>query len=202
MSTEIAERAARGPGRPRSPEADRAILDSARALLAEVGYLDLTIEGVAARAGVSKTTIYRRYPSKIALVAAVASRDRDARLPDLDTGSFRGDLVALTRHGVGMVLGSGGLWGRLLPGILAEAAVDPRAGAVVRQFFAWRTEAVKQIVARAIDRGEARVDTDPDLVFDLVSGPLLARLMITGQPLDGRFAEALVEEVIEGVGAR
>lgn len=202
MSTEITERVERGRGRPRSPEADRAILDAAVAQLADVGYLGLTIEGVAARAGVSKATLYRRHPSKIALVAAAATRERDVRLPDLDTGSFRGDLVALTRHGTDMMFGSGGLWGRVLPGMLAEAADDPQVAAVVRTFFSWRSEAVRQIVARAIERGEVRPETDPDLVFDLVSGPLLVRLMVTGQPLDDRFAEALVEEVIEGVGAR
>ena len=192
----------RGSGRPRSPEADRAILDAALALLGEVGYLDLTIEGVAARAGVSKTTVYRRHPSKIALVAAAAAHDRDTRLPNLDTGSFRGDLVAFTRHALRMLFGGSGVWGRVLPGILAQAADDTEVAAVVRSYFGWLTEAVAGMVERGIARGDVRSGTDAGVVFDLVTGPLLVRLMVTGQPLDDRFVEALVEGVIDGVGAR
>lgn len=109
-------------GRPRSAEAHRAILEATLDLLAEVGYGRLTIEGVAARAGVGKTTIYRRWPSKPALVVAVAERLAEkVRRPD--TGSTRRDLVLLLRDIIDVFTTT--MAGRIVPGMIAEMAERP-----------------------------------------------------------------------------
>ena len=199
MRPEIDPASTRGPGRPRSPEADRAILEATVALLSEVGYQRLTIEEVAVRAGVSKTTIYRRHPSKIALVAAAAADFRDARVPELDTGSFRGDLLAIGGHAVGML---GSLWGRVLAGVVSEAADDPEVARMLAAFYEWRRLAYVDMVARAVARGEIHPGTDPRLVFTLADGPLHMELMVLRGPLDRDLVARVVEGVIEGVAAR
>jgi AcrR family transcriptional regulator len=185
----------RGPGRPRSPEADRAILEATIALLFEVGYRRLTIEAVAARAGVGKTTIYRRHPSKIALVMAAQAADRDSTVPDLDTGSFRGDLLALGEH---MVLRLA-TWGKVLPGILSEAQDDPEVARAVGTQFVWRRQVFGDIVDRAVARGEVGPDTDAELVFRLMDGPILMELMVLRGPIDTPLIERVVAGVIDGV---
>jgi AcrR family transcriptional regulator len=199
MSSETTPQPGRGPGRPRSLEADRAILEAAISVLSEMGYHGFTTEEVAARAGVSKATIYRRHPSKIALVAAAAAADRDARNPELDTGSFRGDLLAIGGHAVQMLTS---VWGRVLPGVMGEAADDPEVERVLRAFFAWRIAAFEAIVGRATDRGEVRPGTDPRLVFTLMDGPLLMELTILRGPIDMALVERVVAGVIESVAVR
>ena len=82
-------------GRPRSCEADAAILDAATELFCELGYDGLSIEGVAAKAGVGKTTIYRRYPTKLDLVMAASIHMGAGKLPALETGDLRADLISI-----------------------------------------------------------------------------------------------------------
>ena len=185
-------------GRPRSADADEAILAAAIAALGDVGYTHFAIEDVAARAGVSKTTIYRRYPSKISLVVAAASHDRAVPHAEYDTGSFRSDLVAMTNLAGNLLIGS--IWARILPGVLADAVDDPEVAAALREFFAWRRVEIANCVKRAIERGEIRPETDPELVFELAGGPILVRLLVTGLPLDSGWTESLVDQILEGVG--
>ena len=184
-------------GRPRSPEADEAILDATVAELTRVGYTGLAVERVAAVAGVGKATIYRRHPSKIALVTAAGARARAAAFPNLDTGSLRGD--ALTLLGVSLEILSS-VWGRVLPGMLAEASEDPKVAAVLQGFFSFRRTAVADMLRRGIERGEVRPDADPSIAYAMIDGALLTRMLVTGEPLDQAFIEALVEGVIRGVG--
>jgi AcrR family transcriptional regulator len=186
-------------GRPRSTDADVAILTAAIEALGEVGYTHLSIEDVAARAGVSKSTIYRRYPSKISLVVAAATHNREILRSKIDTGSFRGDLIAMTNLAGDLLVGS--IWGRILPGVLADAADDAEVAAAVREFFTWRQVEIAAAVSRAIARGEVRAGTDSELVFELSSGPILVRLMVTGLPFEGVWVDQLVDQILEGVRA-
>ncbi|TMK61041.1 MAG: TetR/AcrR family transcriptional regulator, partial [Actinobacteria bacterium] len=102
--TELAdEPTVRGPGRPRDASRDRAILAAALQILQEEGYRGLTIDGVAARAGVGRPTIYRRWPSKPALVVAALVEAAELALPVRDTGSLRGDLIAVQRRQVALM---------------------------------------------------------------------------------------------------
>jgi AcrR family transcriptional regulator len=152
---------------------------------------------VASRAGVSKASIYRRYPSKIALVADAAAHDRDSRFPRFDTGTTAGDLMAFVLGSLRMLVES--VWNRVLPGVLAEAAEDDDVGEVVRQFWAWRQASMGAVVDRGIERGEIPPGTDPDSVLEMVDGPILFRLLVTRAPLDYAFADRLVDQVMRSL---
>src|SRR6266567_7922740 len=123
----------RSPGRPRSLRAERAILDATLDLLASEGFDRLTVEGVAAMAGVGKATIYRRWASKLDLVLAAVGELSVHPLPELTTGSTRDDLVTLLRHVIEALTGT--IAGRILPGLIAETARSPALLGVLNDFW-------------------------------------------------------------------
>ena len=161
--TELAdEPTVRGPGRPRDASRDRAILAAALQILQEEGYRGLTIDGVAARAGVGRPTIYRRWPSKPALVVAALVEAAELALPVRDTGSLRGDLIAVQRRQVALMNSPESR--RVTAGLVADLAADPElAERYVSQYLAPRRALVWQVLQRGIDRGE--LDPDADLAF-------------------------------------
>jgi len=182
--------------RPRNAVADRAIRDATAALLAEVGYAQLTVEGVAARAGVAKTTIYRRWPSKAELVFGIMVHP-DELGPAPDTGGVRTDLATV----MGFIATdiTAATVGQALLGILLDVARDPAlAGVVQERFVGAERRWIAAIVDRAVGRGEVAADTDPDLVLDLLLGSVLARVFATGGPLDGRLTEGAVDAIVDG----
>ncbi len=185
-------------GRPRSERAHQAILDAANELLEERGFVDLTIDEVAQRAGVSKTTIYRRWPTKGTLAFEAFSSDFRARQPTPDTGSLRGDLLAGLRAWVRTVKGT--VTGRTLVGLIAEVQRDPELAEIWREQFVGRVRTQHRIILdRAMERGEISPDADPDVVLDLIYGPAYHRLLQTHLPLSDRFAQAIVDTVVAGV---
>jgi AcrR family transcriptional regulator len=191
------EEARRGPGRPRSPQAHEAILDATVDLLAEVGYAGLTMEGIACRAGVGKATIYRRWPSKVALVVEAVQSTTEP-VPDPDTGSVRGDFEILTAKMVDKMTRSSA--GRIMVGLVADAARNPELAEALRSgFIAGRRAALKVTLERGVGRGEVRPDVDVDLVGDLLVGPLYYRLMVSGGPVDEQFADQVVDAVLRVV---
>jgi AcrR family transcriptional regulator len=191
------ERAARPMGRPRDARADRAILEATLELIAEQGIHDFRTEDVAARAGVGKGAIYRRYPSKDELVMAsfAALVDREIVVPD--TGSTRADLLALMREAVELYRGS--LPGRLMPNLVSAMAERPELARVVREGFLIRRRlALTEVLRRGVERGDLRSDIDLELALDLLGGPLFYRLLITGGPLDEQLAEGVTELILRG----
>ena len=189
---------ARPPGRPRSERAHQAILDAANELLEERGFVDLTIDEVAQRAGVSKTTIYRRWPTKGTLVFEAFSADFLARVHRPDTGSLRGDLLADLRTWIRVNKGT--VKGRTLVGLIAEVQRDPELAEIWREGVIAPVRAQhRTIVERAIERGEVPPDTDPDVILDLVFGAAYHRLLQSHLPLNDRFAQAVVDTVVAGV---
>jgi AcrR family transcriptional regulator len=185
-------------GRPRSERSHRAILDAANELLAERGLADLTIDEVSQRAGVGKTTIYRRWPSKGMLVFEAFATDFLNRQPLPDTGSFRGDLLAALRGWIKVVKGT--VTGRTLVGLVAEVQRDPELAEIWREGFLSRVRAQHRVlVERAIERGEASPDTDPEVVLDLIFGAAYHRLLQSHLALTDRFAQAVVDIVVAGV---
>jgi len=186
-------------GRPRSLRADRAILEATLDLFGDVGFEALTIEGVAELAGVGKTTIYRRWPSKEELVsAAVGTLSAGLTLPD--TGSVREDLIGLVRQLV-RVLTSGPA-GRVLPRMASEIAAGSPVGKVyVRSVLGPRRELVARAIRRGMERGELRPDLDVELAMDAVLGPLIVRRLLGGPrtafPRD--LPERLVDEALRGL---
>lgn len=191
----------RRPGRPRDAATEQAITRAARELLAEQGVGGLTMEQVAARAGVAKTTVYRRWPSKVELaVHAVA-----ATFDTIDAGD-RGSLAADMRAGIDEAArllrepSTGGAYAALL----AESARDPEGvGRAVRGSLSTRLHAlVSQAVERAIGRGEIRPDmVDVDLLADVVVGAVLHRALATGEP-DAAFVDALIDLLSDVAYAR
>ncbi len=185
-------------GRPRSERAHQAILDAANEILEERGLVDLTIDEVAQRAGASKTTIYRRWPTKGTLVFEAFSADFLARQPSPDTGSLRGDLLAALRSWIRVVKGT--VKGRTLVGLIGEVQRDPELAAVWRERFITPVRARhRTMVDRAIERGEISPEADPEVVLDLVYGAAYHRLLQSHLPLSDRFAQAVVDTVVAGV---
>ena len=190
----------RRPGRPRSVEVDTAILESATELFTELGYDGLCVEGVATRAGVSKATIYRRYPSKAALlIAAAAALGRSAKGPIPDTGSLRDDLCALG-DGYRRLLEASEA-GRAIPAMIVARHRDPELAEAHRSFVAQRRAEAADVVHRGVARGEIRSDADVDLVVDLVAGPLFYKILINADPLDDEYVDRLVDAVLQAFSA-
>lgn len=187
----------RRPGRPRSEAATRAILEAAIDLMAEDGYEGLTMEGVAARAGVGKTTVYRRWASKEALVRATVQAFV-SWIPIPDTGSVREDLLALERQAVSVYRGRPG---RLMPALVsAMARSSSLADAIRDDFLRSRRAALRTVLRKGQARGELRADADLELALDFLGGPLFYRLLVTGGPLDDGLAEGVVDVMLHGVG--
>ena len=183
-------------GRPRDERADRAILMATLELMAETGAHELRMDGVAARAGVGKATIYRRYRSKDELItAAVAGLVSEISIPD--TGRTRDDLLALMRGAVDVYRGS--LEAAVMPSLVEAMSRDAGLARLVREkFLAQRRAALREVLERGIERRDLRRDLDIDLALDVLGGPLFYRLLITGGPIDERLAENVVELILRG----
>lgn len=174
---------------------EEAILDATRELLAEAGVHGLTVEGVAARSGVAKTTIYRRWRSKeeLALAVLIDMVDKVASVPDL--GDTRAELIAFV-NGAVEILGST-LMGRVMQGLVSDLAADPQLAQAFRERVVGRRVAeVRRVVERGIARGDLRPDADYELANELLFGPIYYRLLLSGQPLGRDLAERVVTAVL------
>ncbi len=190
----------RPPGRPRSADADRAILRATVDLLADEGYAGVTMEGVAARAGVGKATVYRRWPSKSALVVDAIAACRESGWEPPDTGSAREDLLTFVRNFRDHLRTSDA--GRVMPALVAELARSPELAAMFREGFVLpRRARVLEAVRRGVERGEVRVDVDPELVADAVVALLQHRFLVTGMEIDDDLPERLLDMLWWGIAA-
>ena len=179
---------ARGPGRPRSEKADQAILGATITLLAEHGVSGLSIEAVAAEAGVGKTTIYRRWQTKEDLIIAALARMRPPPEPPPDTGSLEGDLTTLSEAQIARVAGTKLPW--VAPRVLSEAMGDAEFHArVMEAFINPIRELLGRLVRRAIERGELATDTDVDQAIDLIHAAVIYRVLISAGDLSRSFGE-------------
>ncbi|MFI5046960.1 MAG: TetR/AcrR family transcriptional regulator [Acidimicrobiia bacterium] len=184
----------RAPGRPRSVEADDAILEAAIELFAETGYEGLSVEAVAARAGVGKATVYRRYSCKVELVVAACRAYADLGREPPDTGSLESDLRSLLHTLVDLLTTTP--VGRMMPMLVAERTRVPELAAEQRALVREKRRRHQAVVERAIARGELRSDIDPELVIDACVGPVFYRFLVSGAPIDDRFLDALVTSVV------
>lgn len=183
-------------GRPRSAEAHTAILNAAIALTREVGFDALAMEAIAARAGVGKATVYRRWKTKEALIADALDRlVRSSSAPD--TGSFEDDLLTVMRGNLRMYQDPA--TAALLSGLVAAMARNPQVAAAVRNgFVEARRNVMRQVVARGIAAGALATGTDIELVLDMLSGPLVYRTLISGVRVDSRLVDVVVRAVLRG----
>ncbi|MFD2083246.1 DNA-binding transcriptional regulator, AcrR family [Actinopolymorpha cephalotaxi] len=179
-------------GRPRDAEVDRRILAAARETVAAHGYAGLSIDAVAERAGVAKTTLYRRWPTKARLVADLVSRMQD-EVTLTETGDVVADLTRLTAGIAGSLTAAGA---PLVADLMAAMAHDPDFGDTMRGRWAqWRRAAV-ELLGRAVERGALSPGFDPEVVVDQLAGPLYYRLLFTGDPLTAEYAAHLVEAAL------
>ena len=187
-------------GRPRSDDAHRRILDAARELLSEEGFADLRLEHVAARAGVGKTTIYRRWSSKEALAQELLAELAAPHIAVAESDNTRTELLAAVVNPMRAVTDTP--FGPVIRALLSQIAVnatlgDPFRATVVQA----RRDEIARVIARGIARGDLRPDADPDVATELLVGPVYFRLMFGGE-LDLDFANRIVETVMHGYGAR
>jgi AcrR family transcriptional regulator len=188
-------------GRPRSEAADRAILRATTELLAERGLAGTSIEEVAARAGVGKATIYRRWPSRGVLALDAFLAEFAGLQPLSDTGTLRGDLLAALTGWVRAVTRTRA--GPVLAGLVGEAQRDPVLAA------AWRDRVLEPLRAqqlimldRAIQRGDLPADVDTDVILDLMFGAAYHRLLHGHRPLNDAFTREVVDLITAGVSRR
>ncbi|GII91139.1 TetR/AcrR family transcriptional regulator [Sinosporangium siamense] len=170
------------------------------AMVAERGYDGLTVEGVAERSGVNKTTIYRWWPSKAALLgdALVGAESLEFAIPD--TGSLRGDLEALVL-GVSELLTVSPA-ADVAVAALGAAVGSPELAAGTQRFFADRLAREAVVFERALIRGELADGVDPMAVVDLLAGAVWMRVVFRGLPLEADFAAEVVGTVLGGIGSR
>ena len=185
--------------RPRSQEADEAIVDAAIALLCADGFDRVSMEAVATKAGVGKATIYRRWPSKEALVIDAVARRTDP-FPIAVHGPVRGQLVTLL---LTMLSVARTEVGRLLPCMVGASVSNPALARHYReQILEPRRARIGDILRAGVAAGELRTGLDIDLAVDQIVGPLLYRIVFPGaEPVDPAYCEDVVDSVLRGIAA-
>jgi AcrR family transcriptional regulator len=180
----------RKPGRKRSEESRLAILTAALELVGEVGYARLTIEGIAARSGAGKQTIYRWWPSKADVLFDALAAKADLHVPITDQGSYREDLRAFLDGSFRL---SGPVVEGVLRALMAHAQVDEAFGARFREsFLRRRRDALGEIVERARERGDLPPGISPGTVADVVFGVIWYRVLARDEPPGPRLTEELI----------
>ncbi|GAA3544756.1 TetR/AcrR family transcriptional regulator [Nonomuraea rosea] len=191
-------------GRPRRAEVDESVLKAATELLLERGYTGLSPDEVAERAGIAKTTLYRRWPTKDHLAVAVVAR-LQAGDEITDTGDIRRDLpdyLEKIAAGLNRMRAAGRTDDDPSAGTVAElvaaAARHPDVGELERDLYARRNTLARALLERAVERGELRADLDVEALFDQLAGALYYRVLITGRPVGRAYAERLVDTALRG----
>jgi AcrR family transcriptional regulator len=187
---EVAERR---PGRPRSVAADEAILQATLDEYAERGYEGMSVDAVAARAGVGKATIYRRYKSKTDLIVAAGSAvvHEDWVAPAGD--DLRADLRAVLAH---LRDGFSTTAGRAARMVVADSWSHPELAEAFQGLVAQRRASTRRIIDKAIERGELAANLDAEVVTDLFAGPVFYRLFISGAPIDDVYLDSIIDSVL------
>ncbi|WP_326622933.1 TetR/AcrR family transcriptional regulator [Streptomyces decoyicus] len=181
------------------PRKAQEIFDATLDLLAEKGYEGLTVEGVAQRSGVNKTTIYRWWPSKGALLGAALIGARQLELTAPDTGSLEGDLEALL-HTIVTLLTTRPA-SDIAVSVLGAVTHSPELAAHVKDFLADRIAREQPVFDRAVARGEITADIDRMLLVDLLAGATWMRVALRQLPLEKDFAARAVNTVLNGARA-
>jgi AcrR family transcriptional regulator len=186
-------------GRPRSERAHQAILTAARELLIAEGFAAMRLEHVAARAGVGKATIYRRWASKEELAQELLSQLAAPHIGVVDSDDTRAEMLAAVTNPMRAVTETD--FGPVIRALLSQIASDPSLGDPFRATVVQaRRDEIARVIERGIARGDLRPDTDIDVATELLVGPVYFRLMFGGV-LDADFAERVVDSVIRGFAA-
>ena len=188
---------ARGRGRPRDEAARKRILRAALDLMDEAPFTQVTAEAIAEKAGASKTTLYRWWPNKAAVVIEAFREAFAPQLPLRDTGSLRKDLTTQVRNFARVLSGRGG---RMLRSFIVAARSDPEVAAAFRSIWSDpRREEARSMLRRKQTGGQLSRDADVDLVLDSLYGPLYYRFLVKNELPSERYAESLAALVIQGL---
>jgi AcrR family transcriptional regulator len=191
--TEV-QSAPRRAGRPRSEEVDRAILDAALEALVEDGYAGMSIERIAASAGVGKATIYRRWSGKAEMLVEALSRRACFEVPLVDTGDIRADLLTILRAVHANMVG---VAGPVMAALAAEKLRYPELREEFeRVFVAERRAHVRKLVGAAVQRGELPADTDVELLADAGPALLWHALTVRNDPGNDRLPDRIVRQLL------
>lgn len=190
----------RRPGRPRSARATAAILQAASELLDSRGIDGLSVDAIAARAAVSKATIYRWWPNKAAIVMDAVLSVTAPQIPFPDTDSVREDLRQQLRAVVRLFTTTA--TGRALIALIAQSQHDPvTATALHERFIAPRRTTAGDVLRRGIARGELRPDLDVDTAIDTLYGALYYRLLVSGDPLTPLYVDRVIDHTYPTLAA-
>jgi AcrR family transcriptional regulator len=175
----------------RSEEARQAVLEAADDLLAEIGFAAVTIEGIAARAGVGKQTIYRWWPSKTDVLMDAFLDDAIEHLIPQDSGDLGRDLRAHLRNLAEFLTKSDA--GAVFRALAGQAQHDAKMAERFRRDYLGQQREVDRVpLEHAVERGELPADTDIDLAIDQLVGPIYYRVLVTGEAVDSKFRNSLV----------
>jgi AcrR family transcriptional regulator len=196
----VGARTTRAPGRPRDPSLDDAIVAATIEMLASEGFARLSIEGVAQRAGVGKPTIYRRWPTKTALV--MEALDRSTPTVEMPAeGTVRERLTGLLMELMRSM--RSGPRSHVMASLVAEIHRDPALAKAFREaFLAPRRRLLFDLLREGIEAGELRPDLDVELAADQLTGPFVMRKLFTGSSLGEAFVTKLTDYLFNGWGAR
>lgn len=187
-------------GRPRSSRAHDAILDAAFELVLEAGLRAVSIEAIAAKAGVGKTTVYRRWPNKAAVImdaftAKVGSEAHFRKAPTI-LESIRGQMRSVARA-------FSGKDGAVVKALIAEAQFDPELAAAFRERWTLpRRRLARAVIDEGIRRGELRADLDPEDAIDLLYAPIYYRLQMATAPLSDAYIDRIFDRAMQGLRRR
>jgi AcrR family transcriptional regulator len=184
----------------RSARVRAAVIDAFLAELAERGLGALTMEGVARRAGVNKTTLYRRWGSKEDLALEAMLALGESRVPIPDTGSLRDDLLTVAREIAASLATPES--DAIVRAAAAERDPESKLAGAARAFWQVRFGLLSEIVARAIERGELPKGTDPKPIIEGLLGGIYLRLLVTRQPIDDAHLVRLADFLAGAVPAR
>ncbi|GAA4167986.1 TetR/AcrR family transcriptional regulator [Gryllotalpicola koreensis] len=181
--------------RRRGAELHRAIEDAAWAELVQHGYDGFTMDGVAARAGTSKPVIYRRWPSRAALVIDTVTHHRSQSAPPSTTGRLGEDLIALLAH---LAAPFNGETGPVLRGLMIDTLRDPELGGMAHDLLDDSPEAagITTLLGRAVTRGEVAAERLTPVVLSLPLTLLRHEVLVNGIPISPRFIERIVTELL------
>ncbi|MFE4257349.1 TetR/AcrR family transcriptional regulator [Streptomyces sp. NPDC056883] len=177
----------------RSEESRQAIIEAAFGLCVERGFASTTIEGIAARAGVGKTTIYRWWPSKAAILIEGVENARDAAAGFPDTGDIRADLAAQTSSVMSLFTTE---FGEIWRGLIGAAQSDEAAADGVTRILRVSIDACVERLATARDAGQIRTDLDLEMAVELLYGPIYHTWLLRTRPLPEGYMESVLATLL------
>jgi AcrR family transcriptional regulator len=185
-------------GRPRSEKARTAILAAAADLMLDRGLTAVSMDTLAAQAGVSKATIYRWWPTKETLALDALYHEWAAVPPPRDTGSLREDLLSLLLPWA--TLAGSRPYGRIIAALITHTQTDPEFARDYRtRFVQPRRDQARAVLRRAVERGQVSPDTDLEVALDVLYGAIYHRLLHGHAPLDDRFVRDVIDTALGGI---